>query len=194
MTNNNVLKKIFPEPLDKDFSKLNFDSEGLWSITHPNDAFLITSKIKSYGWITEDDTIVDMTAGCGGNVISFIHHFNNVTGIEINKNRFNILENNLNQYKLKGNLNLINDDCMNHLNKYDIYFIDPPWGGPKYKSNNNLELYLSEYTIKQVLASIKSKKLIILKVPFNYNYEFIKKEYLLLDEIIIKNIVILFLN
>ena len=64
-----------------------------------------------------------MTAGCGGNLISFVL-FKNVTGIELNK-RYNMLKHNIKQYKHSCNINLINDDCLNHiLDKYDIYFFD----------------------------------------------------------------------
>ena len=42
--------------------------------------------------------ILDMTAGCGGNMISFIQHSYNVTGIEINKDRYEILINNLSKF------------------------------------------------------------------------------------------------
>ena len=59
--------------------------------------------------------IVDMTAGCGGNLISFVLHFKNVTGIELNKERYNMLKHNIKQYKHSCNINLINDDCLNHI-------------------------------------------------------------------------------
>ena len=39
-----------------------------------------------------------MNAGCGGNLISFMLHFNNVTGIELNNERFKMLENNIQEY------------------------------------------------------------------------------------------------
>jgi hypothetical protein len=36
-----------------------------------------------------------MTAGCGGNMISFIKHFKFVVGIEYDKERYKILKENL---------------------------------------------------------------------------------------------------
>jgi predicted RNA methylase len=174
-----VLKKIYPEPKNKDYSKLNYDEEGLWSITHPNDADNISKQILKFSNV--NSKIIDLTAGCGGNLISFGKYFNNVTGIELCIERFNILKNNIKSYEY--NINIINDDCVNYLEKdYDIYFIDPPWGGPDYKLAQDLKLYLSNIELVDIIKKIKNK-MIILKIPYNYNYDYIKENYnILLNE------------
>ena len=141
-------KKIFPPPLNEDYSKLKYDNEGLWSLTHPEDADLISENILKY--VNKDATIIDTTSGCGGNLISFSKYFTNITGVEIDKNRYNILQNNLECYK-NDNITFINDDCLNIINNnYDVYFFDPPWGGPKYKKN--------DFTKMQTVKNIFSKK------------------------------------
>jgi hypothetical protein len=66
-----VLKKIFPEPKNKNYNNLNYDEEGLWSITHPKEADLISKTILKYNCY--DDKIIDLTAGCGGNLISLVN-------------------------------------------------------------------------------------------------------------------------
>tara|TARA_A100001015_G_scaffold236948_1_gene269363 strand:+ start:3117 stop:3689 length:573 start_codon:yes stop_codon:yes gene_type:complete len=184
-----VLKKIYPIPRDNNYSILNYDNEGLWSITHPLDADIISKTILK----SNDKTskIIDLTAGCGGNLLSFGKHFDNVTGIENNKDRFNILKNNITCYDYK--INIINDDCCNYLsNDFDIYFIDPPWGGPEYKFNNNLKLYLSNYELKDIIENIPKNKFIVIKIPYNYNYDYIKKNYNIIEKHNFNNIVILY--
>jgi 16S rRNA G966 N2-methylase RsmD len=165
--NNKTLKKIFPEPPDNNYNGLECDIEGLWSITHPKEAEYISKKIIEIVGHTNLN-ILDMTAGCGGNMISFLKYFKNVTGIEINKDRYDILQNNLKKYNYNNYL-LINDDCIKYINNnnYDVYFLDPPWGGPDYKKLDNVELYMSNMKIEEIINILPKNKLIILKIPFN---------------------------
>ncbi len=170
--NNKTLKKIFPLPPSNNYNKLQCDIEGLWSITHPKEAENISNKIMNILGTT-NIRILDMTAGCGGNMISFLKYFNHVTGIELNVERFEILKNNLIAYKY-NNYSIINDDCINYINyinnneiDYDVYFLDPPWGGPEYKKQENIQLYLSNIKLEDVINMLPKNKLIILKIPFN---------------------------
>jgi 16S rRNA G966 N2-methylase RsmD len=191
MNNISILKKIFPEPLNNDYNGLNYDEEGLYSITHPKEADIISlSIIEILG--TTNINIIDLTAGCGGNMISFIKYFNKITGVEINKDRYNILKANLAKYSF-NNYELINDDCINinNYNNYDVYFIDPPWGGPEYKKYINIELYLSDIKLEDFLSMIPENKLIVLKLPFNYNIDKFKKK--IIQKKIMNNIIILFM-
>ncbi len=191
--NINTLKKIFPEPPNANYNGLKIDEEGLYSITHPKDADIISQTIIDIMGKT-DLHIIDMTAGCGGNMISFIKHFLFITGVEIDKNRFNILKDNLNKYKYSnyelicGNIiNIIN----NIINNYDVYFIDPPWGGPDYKNNPNNQIYLSNIKIEDFILMLPKNKLIVLKLPFNYNIDFFKNN--IIKKIILNNILIIFI-
>ncbi len=195
MNNISILKKIFPEPQENNYNELNYDEEGLYSITHPKDADLISTTIID---ILETNTIsvVDMTAGCGGNMISFIKYFKRVVGIELNTNRYNILKRNLSQYPF-NNYELINDDSINYINNininnYDVFFIDPPWGGPDYKKTMNIELYLSNIKLSEFILMLPKNKLIVLKLPFNYNMNAINKDSII-KKININNIIILFI-
>ncbi len=193
MFNVNLLKKIFPEPNDGNYNGLSFDSEGLYSITHPKDADIISITIIEILGRTNLN-ILDMTAGCGGNMISFIKYFLSVTGIELNKERYNILNNNLSKYNNYHAYTIINGDCMEYLtSNYDVYFIDPPWGGPEYKNNETLELYLSDIPLLDIIKKIPQNKLIILKLPFNYNIDLFKYNFNIIKKLIINNIIILFL-
>ncbi len=191
MTHINTLKRIFPEPPDKIYDNFMIDNEGMWSITHPDNAKIITDTIIEIMG-TKNLRIYDMMAGCGGNMISFIHNFSFVTGAEIDLNRFIMLKNNINKYN-KINYTLIFDSSLNHINDtHDVYFLDPPWGGPDYKKLSNCELYIQEKSLQEITKNIPKNKLIILKVPYNYNVSLYEKY--ILKKIIINNIIILFIR
>jgi 16S rRNA G966 N2-methylase RsmD len=179
----NIIQKIFPPILTQgqgyDINNLpKYDQEGLWSITYPKEADYISNLIKSE--IGENSTIVDATAGVGGNTISFAQHFAKVVSIELSKSRFELLNNNVQVYKL-SNVSLINGNCLDHLNgDYQGYFLDPPWGGPDYKHNYETKIKLGDYTLEQVIHKIKNinEKTIFIKLPFNYDLtEFNKFNY-----------------
>ena len=132
----NIIKKIFPHT--EKYNLLSYDSEGLYSITLPNEADEISSLIKDL--LGNEITLCDATAGIGGNTISFGRNFKNVISIELCINRYNILDNNVKVYDL-SNVILINDSCLNKLNlECSAYFFDPPWGGPDYKYKKALDL------------------------------------------------------
>lgn len=164
----NKINKIFPQTENN--YKLLYDVEGLWSITLPNDADIISKIIVNE--IGSNAKILDGTAGLGGNTISFASHFKHVVAIELNSDRFELLNNNVNTYNL-NNVSLINGSCINYLkNNFDGYFFDPPWGGPDYKRFNNLNFTLGELTLKEVIHKIKSSqphKKIFFKLPNCYD-------------------------
>lgn len=205
MDNSNILKKIYPKPSYNNYSNLSYDTEGLYSITHPNDANLISTNIikvldsmnptNSSNTTNSSNqyTIVDMTAGCGGNLISFCEYFNTVVGVENNIERYKILKKNMLSYNY-NNYKIICDDSVKFIssNIFDAYFIDPPWGGPEYKKNNNIELTISGITLVELILLIPKNKLIVLKLPFNYNISTFDSFTVLL-KLEIKNMLLLFL-
>jgi 16S rRNA G966 N2-methylase RsmD len=164
-----IINKIFPQT--SHMEKLQYDLEGLWSISLPNDAENISEIIKTYSG--ENISIFDGMGGLGGNIISFSKHFKEVITCELSKKRYDMLTNNINVYNLK-NVKIINDDCLNHINNlYDVYFFDPPWGGPNYKNNIKTTIKIGDYNLYEVIEKIKSvtNALIFMKLPLNYNLE-----------------------
>jgi hypothetical protein len=151
-------------------------------------------------------TIVDATGGGGSDTISFSYHFQNVISIEMNKEYYNILKNNVNCYNLK-NIITINGDSLEiipKINFYDILYIDPPWGGKDYKNIKNLSLTLSDISLENVIINFFDELymqtipiFIVLKLPTNYNLKkmFYKLELYNLEiylyELRKKNIVII---
>lgn len=163
-----IINKIFPKIYNNN-NLLQYDDVGLWSITLPNEADIISNII--YNFIGYS-TIFDGTAGIGGNTISFSNYFKKVIAIENNINRFNILKNNINIIKL-NNVKIYNDNCLNKLNYYcNGFFFDPPWGGPNYKLEKNLRLKLDNTSLYDIIINIKKKNKLIpifFKLPKNYD-------------------------
>jgi 16S rRNA G966 N2-methylase RsmD len=168
-----MLNKLFP---NIDFENIQYDNEGLYSITNYIEADYISKIIiDNFNNNNKNLKILDGTGGLGGNTISFSKFFKNVTSIEINKDRYEMLKNNINLYKL-DNIKLINDDSINFLtlnkNDFDIIFFDPPWGGPDYKKNKNLRLKIGKYNLSDIPKKISlTNKLLIFKLPFNYDFD-----------------------
>ena len=176
-----MINKLFPLT---DYSKLQYDYEGLYSITNPIDAIQISELIKSNFINSNLLNIFDGTGGLGGNTINFSQNFKTVTTCELNIKRYNMLVNNINQYNLK-NITKLNTDSINYLfknyNKFDVYFFDPPWGGPTYKKYKKLSLKIGNKSLLEIAQYLKTKvsdKLLIYKIPYNYDFnEFFEFDY-----------------
>jgi 16S rRNA G966 N2-methylase RsmD len=184
--NNNIklklIKKIFPIS-NVNIDELKFDDVGLYSISLPKDADIISEFIKNninnamhnnnvmHNNNISNITIIDGTAGIGGNIISFAKYFKSVIGFEIDINRFNILNNNLKVYNL-NNVNTYNLNSLENLFIADVYFFDPPWGGPNYKKYKNLTFKFNDMELNQIVINIKKfnkNSYISFKLPTNFD-------------------------
>ena len=177
--NYNIKKKIFPLENLKDLKNLNYDEEGLWSISHPDIADLLCMETKKFSNEINIDikNVLDITAGIGGNLLSFAKYFENVLGVEVDLKRFNILKKNLHCYNY-NNIECINCNCFDYINstkeKFDMIFIDPPWGGPNYKNDVEIEIKLDNYTMYDLIELLKKKqltKLLVFKLPYNFTLD-----------------------
>ena len=215
----NKISRIFPQLKNtSNYSKLLIDEESFSFITIREIAEL-TSKIISYHLIKNNInpqkiSIIDYTAGVGGNILSFSKYFNWAYAVEIDKVRSEYLQNNLNIYNQK-NVTVINDSSINYNNKNmlnikpNVIFIDPPWGGTCYRKNDLLKLTLSDVPIEEFVLDIFDKfrtinispldsysnRLVVLKLPKNYDienfYNYIKKNTFGKNYIIISYVYIL---
>ena len=142
--------------------------------------------------------MLDGTAGLGGNTISFCKYFKYLLAIEYNTNRFTLLKNNIELFHIL-NIKLLNEDSINLIIENNLiknincYFFDPPWGGIYYKKKKNIEFKLGNYNLNNIIELIKNineKKIIIFKLPKNYNLaEFSNFNYKIYK---IKNYLLLF--
>ena len=157
-----LISQITPETLQKKESK--------WKIE------LLDKRMKKL-------VITEMTAGVGGNVLNFAKHFKYVNAIELNNIRYKYLSDNI---KLYGhcNVNCYNDNSVSLLIDkddliQDIVFFDPPWGGENYKFFDKLRLSFGNYSVEIICLKILERicnKMIVLKLPTNYDFDFFTKE------------------
>jgi 16S rRNA G966 N2-methylase RsmD len=167
------LKTIFPE--NDNLHLIQSDEEGLFSVSSKNVSKFICNIIKKYLRTSNYNEVIitDATAGIGGNTIGFMSNYGVINAVECNIDRFNYLQNNINLYKSSNNIvNFYHNDYLEIYKnlEQDIIFFDPPWGGKDYKSNENINLYLSNKNIIQICNDVKDyTNLIVLKVPKNFN-------------------------
>lgn len=184
--NNNKLLNVlgcFPKIKGVDLNRIQFIDQSINYLTEYHDAVFVNKIIENI-FINKnifnnknDINVLDGTSHIGGNTIAFALNGFNTTGIEIDKDVYNLLNYNINLYKLK--VKTICKDFIKFIPKinHDVVFLDPPWGGVNYKKFDKLELYLSSISLIEIVNKLKNKtKCIILKVPFNYNTQnFIKR-------------------
>jgi 16S rRNA G966 N2-methylase RsmD len=102
-------------------------------------------------------------------------NFGHVEAIEIDKDNFEALKNNVKVFKLK-NVTLHQGDATKLFRwKTDILYVDPPWGGPDYKEKQNLDLYLGKERLDEFISLILQQEwrphYVFIKLPRNYAFE-----------------------
>jgi hypothetical protein len=167
------MEDMFPRLAGVDYSKLKVTEEGSYSITRRRDADQIIHIIKNTVPNYSQKSITDATGCIGGDTLNFAGVFEKVHSIELNTDNFEALKNNVGVYGFT-NISLYRGDCT-EVYKWasDVLYIDPPWGGPNYRTIQNLNLYLGNIRLDDWLEDILSGPYhpshIFLKVPLNYN-------------------------
>ena len=175
------LNRFFPYLKDIDNNKFLITEEGLYSISRPKEAEMISKKIRqTLNDNTKELVIADMTANVGGNVLNFCKYFSHVYAFELQWLNYLILQNNVKVANFQNKCTIINGDCQQYIDKYqyDVIFFDPPWGGVNYKEQISIDLYLGEKSIVDIVIELLAKnltKLIAIKVPYNYNFNGFKE-------------------
>ena len=156
----------FPACQGINWDSLKIDEVGTYSITRPLDAAPLHATIKNL-CDSETKTVCDGTACVGGDTIHFARNFEKVYSWEINEDRYNMLCNNIAVYKIP-NVTTIKGSIINSTGKCDLLYLDPPWGGRGYGSQNNTELFLDGRNIKTIIPELKKRfRQIAIKVPYN---------------------------
>ncbi len=136
-------------------------------------------------------TISDVTANVGGNTLHFSKVFSKVIANEYDIDEYNRLIHNMSVYNC-NNIEFLNKDYTEIYQdiKQDVIFIDPPWGGPLYKTYDKLKLCLSNQdicTMINTLLNNKKAKLIVLKAPSNVDVSNLKFDYKIIKFIFQRN-------
>lgn len=167
------MEDMFPAREGVDASKLRITREGSYSITRRRDSARILEHMASVVGALDDKIITDTTGCVGGDTINFGLHFKTVHSIEANEENFEALRHNVEAFGLT-NVHTYWGDSVRLFQWYsDVMYIDPPWGGPSYRTRRTLELFLSDVRldkwVEQVLLRANHPKWIALKLPRNYN-------------------------
>lgn len=170
--NTPYVHKYFP-PIFKEYRNLlSYDHIGLYSITPPKSAYIITSYVLKY-YRDTNIVVTDAMAGLGGNTLSFSENLYYVNSIEYDLPRFYSLVSNVSLYKRKNVLCIhANYLKIMTLLKQDIIFMDPPWGGKNYKENDKMTINIDGRDLSNICNEIFDKRLcsmLLLKLPLNYD-------------------------
>ena len=107
--------------------KIQMDSVALYSVTMDSAADEITQIVSKY--LPPFASVCDATACTGGDTFSFGRYFTNVTSVEINKERYAMLQDNVNLLNLSSRIRCLNKDFLSYMKEmpyYDFIFFDPP--------------------------------------------------------------------
>ena len=171
------LKKLFPGHIRH---LVKFDNQGLYSTTEYEIAESMTDILSNACWLHTKQqacgaSIVDCTAGIGGNTMSFACMFKKVYALELNYTRWMYLHRNMSRLKLGGSVTCIHNNFLtyvyeNMLSHTQMFFIDPPWGGTSYKQKHQLRLYLSGTPLHEVVNRLPHHRPAVcgIKVPYNF--------------------------
>lgn len=169
-----VLKIIFPNKNNIDFTKLQLTTEGIYSVSIYRAGLYLRNIISKY-FKRNNITITDGTGNCGADTIMFGLFFKNVNSIELNNTNFKALKNNIKQYNL-NNVKLFKGSCINiipTLKRQNCIYIDAPWNGTDYKNNISIKLYLDNKELSEIYYILyKYTELLIFKVPVNYDFTY----------------------
>ena len=208
LENINLDKYFSREDIEKAISNkkiLQITDKGLYSISKYQDAKWISELIKKFLFFNEEIlselSIIDSTAGIGGNTISFSKYFKKVYAIEINNIHYEVLLNNIKALKI-NNIDTYLDNFLNIINNNiissSVFFLDPPWGGKNYKNYKYFNLKIGKFPIYSIINLLYDRnfKYVILKGPLNLNlspiYSNIKYENMNIHSNLKKNMIICF--
>lgn len=153
-------------------SQLILDHEASYSVTDQVTADKITKDIRLF--VDDSNAVItDGTACVGGNTYSFAKSFVKVNAIEIDPLRHSYLKHNMSILGLSNVVCSSGDITEQYKKQYqDVIFLDPPWGGPDYKQQQDIQLYLSQKELADVCIDMSLYcKYIALKVPTNFNVD-----------------------
>lgn len=192
------IHSFFPPPYSKD---IKFTEEKVLSYVTP---FKTSQKLtkwlidQSYSLHGRDlEGIIDATSNIGGDTLTFCMNrkFYDVIGTEIDKERFECLEHNINLYKKEiiTKPKLYNSNFIDWWRGQDkkvfrnyCVFVDPPWqrNDEEYKSFEKIEdLYMSDdsgksYSMLELTSELlEDVSCVVLKLPYNYNLQTLTKYF-----------------
>jgi len=186
--------KLFPDVEPDVRSRLILDDVAIYSAT--DQRISDTMSLTLLKFVPPCCTVVNATSSAAGNTFSFARHFANVVAVEKNRERFRHLCHNAKVLNA-GNVCCVHSDAVHVLLPHrapprqerddddphgrcqflppfplDLVFIDPPWGGPRYRRNAHISLFLSHVPLAQIvkeMAHYAVCRYVALKLPNNFD-------------------------
>jgi len=172
--NFNFTNEYFPAHNDQ----ILIDEVGKYSISKPGKAKLIANLIYE-NMHTNNITITEGMSSVGGDTLALSNKFKKVNAVELDKTRFTYLQHNMKVFN-RTNIEYYNESYLDLYKKLkqDVIYLDPPWGGPEYKNLDKVKIQVSNTKLEDLCEDIiqnKLCKLLVLKLPYNYDIEELKK-------------------
>lgn len=183
-------KQLFTNSSKEELERLKVDEVACFSITRTYIALKMVGDIcrafkKRY--FRNIKKVIDAMACVGGNAIAFwnasVKTGWDVCAIEMNEVRFDMLSHNMlegfDKQKNRKNLSLVKGDCLVELEKInaDVVFLDPEWGGPDYKFQDQVSLSVGDTPLADVTKKLIQRfRMIAIKVPINFAFDTFVKE------------------
>lgn len=174
--NGRRLRYLFPAHMRH---LLDFDHQGLYSTTEYDIARTMSNIMANACWIHSKRhasklDMVDGTAGIGGNSFAFAGVFRRVHALELDYQRWEMLQSNTRNLELHRSIDCIHGNFITYLESgmfrsMRTFFLDPPWGGLAYKRKTQLQLQLSGVPLHTILDWMPDDYTVCgLKVPYNF--------------------------
>lgn len=151
---------------------VQYDEVSLYSATDQLTARAIAGVLRTLPGVTAESTVTDATACIGGNTLEFARAFAHVHAVELDSLRASMLCHNLAWLQLDKGVTVHEADyCdLQATLRQDVVFLDPPWGGKRYKQQDRVRLYLSDRDVGDLCGAILIHTAhVVVKVPCNFD-------------------------
>jgi predicted RNA methylase len=173
-------KRVFPKNSNVDPKKLKLTNIGKYSAAKPHVTSSVITTLQELliSWYPKSDLkkmiITECNGGMGAFTITLAKYAKKVNVVEIIEEHVNIIKNNVEQYKLSKNVNIIHADYMDvaYNLKQDIIIADPPWGGIDYNKTPLIRLHLNNVDISCIIDELYKKKkfkIFVFLIPYNFD-------------------------
>ena len=168
MDKRDFLFKFLPKTIR---NQIKLDDEALYSVTDQQTADKITSELLKF--VPATSIVTDGTACIGGNTFSLTRSYNFVNAVELDPVKYKYLKHNMTLLGV-DNIACYKGDIIDYVSNLEqtLLFLDPPWGGPDYKSKDSVELSLSGFPLEEICKRFAPyTTYIAIKTPTNFNIE-----------------------
>ena len=155
------------------------DSVSMYSATRCDAAKLIVQLVSMWcGDAYPDATIWDAFGGSGSDAIAFLlSGARHVTATELHVQRALAMRQRVRAYMQDAGIpasraRIFVGDSLECMQVADVIYMDPPWGGPDYKTHEAVTIQLGGKLLGAHMSSFRrhARTLIVLKLPYNYDY------------------------